>query len=97
MQRRACSDNQHLYNIYIYIYIYILYSGTSSSIADTLGTEIQYVRQRFPLFTGYFYTHATVCLDPQEQSVIKRFPLLGEFVIRGSTEVHNTGYVGWSI
>ena len=49
------------------------------SIADTLGSEVQYVMQRFPLFRG-FLMHI-ICLDPQKQSVIERFPLLGEFVI----------------
>ena len=42
------------------------------------------VVQRFPLFGDYFM-HIAKHLDPQKQSVIERFSLLGEFVIRGST------------
>ena len=51
---------------------------------DTLGTEKQFVVQRFPLFRGCFI-YMVIHWDPQEQSVIERFPLLGEFVKRGST------------
>ena len=53
------------------------------SITDTLGTEKQFVIQRFPLFRGYFIRPA-IYLVPQKQSVIERFSLLGEFVKRGS-------------
>ena len=51
---------------------------------DNLGTAKQFVIQRFPLFRGQF-TGIVIYLDPQKQSVIERFPLLGEFGIRGST------------
>ena len=29
--------------------------------------------------------HIAIHLDPQKQSVVERFPLVGEFVVRGST------------
>ena len=54
------------------------------STTDTLGTEKQFAIQKFPLFRGYFICIA-MYLDPQKQSVIERFSLLGEFVNRGST------------
>ena len=63
----------------------IQYIQRKVSIIDTLGTEKQFVIQRFPLFRGCFICTA-IYLDPQKQSVIERFSLLGEFVIRGSTE-----------
>ena len=50
------------------------------SITDTLGTEKQFVIQRFPLFRGYF-TRTAIYLDPQKQSAIERFSLLGELLI----------------
>ena len=56
------------------------------SITDTLGTEKQFVIQRFPLFRGCFI-YMAIHSDPQKQSVIERFPLLGEFVIRGSSVI----------
>ena len=54
---------------------------------DTLVTEKLSVIQRFPLFKGYF-TCITTYLDQQKQSVIERFSLLGEFVIRGHIVVN---------
>ena len=53
---------------------------------DTLGPEKQFAIQRFPLFRGYFVCIA-IYLVPQKQSVIERFLLLGEFVVRGLTVV----------
>ena len=50
------------------------------STTHSLGPEKQFAIQRFLLFRGYF-TCIAICLDPQKQSVIERFPLLGEFVI----------------
>ena len=51
------------------------------SIMDTLGTEKQFIVQRFPLFRGYLICTA-IYLVPQKLSVIERFSLLGEFVIQ---------------
>ena len=45
--------------------------------------------QRFPLLRGCF-TCMTIYLDPHKQSVIQRFPLLGNFVIRGPTVYYST-------
>ena len=45
---------------------------------DTLGTEKQFVIQRFPLLRDYF-THITICLDQHKQSILERFPLFGDF------------------
>ena len=71
--------------MYIRTHMHALYIiQWNLSITDALGTEKQFVIQRFPLFRGYF-THITTYLDPQGQSVIERFPLFGEFVIRGSS------------
>ena len=55
------------------------------SIMDTLGLEKQFVIQRVPLFRGCFIC-TTFYADPQKQSVIERFPPLGEFVISNSTD-----------
>ena len=59
------------------------YSGTSLYITDTLETKKQFAIQRFPLFRGYLICTA-IHLVPQKQSVVERFPLLGELDIRGS-------------
>jgi hypothetical protein len=48
-----------------------------------LGPEQQLVALKFPPFRDYSICIA-IYLDPQKQSVIERFLLLGEFVIRGS-------------
>ena len=72
--------------LYMYVHNiqgYICIQG-NVSITDTLGPEKQLVVQRFPLFRGYFI-HIAIYLDPQKQSVIESFSLLGEFVMRGST------------
>ena len=63
---------------------------------DTLGHEKQFVVQRFPLFRGCFIC-TTFYADPQKQSVIERFPLLGEF-IAGDSVVPNVFLCiqGWS-
>ena len=70
-----------------------MYSGTF--IMDTWGTDKQFVIQRFPLFRGCFI-YKTIHSDPQEQSVIERFPLLGEFAIRVKvhcmTCIHSSAY-----
>ena len=50
---------------------------------DTLGSEKQFVIQRSN--STIQRSCVTIYLDPQKQSVIERFPLLGEFVKRGST------------
>ena len=52
----------------------------------TLETEKQFVIRRFSLFRDYFICIA-IYLDPQKQSVIERFLLLGEFVVRDSSEL----------
>ena len=57
-------------------------------ITDTLGAEKQFVIPRFPLFGGAFI-YITIYLDPQKQSVIERFLLLEELVMRGSTVQSN--------
>ena len=63
-------------------------------ITDTLGTEKQFAVQRFPLFRGYFI-HIAIYLDPEKQSVIERFSLLVEFVIRGSTVMCTHVFYKW--
>ena len=51
---------------------------------DTLGPEKQFViRTKVSTTQRLFYMHS--CLVLQKQSVIERFSLLREFVIRGST------------
>ena len=50
------------------------------SITDNLGTE---KHTEVSTIQRLFYTHNNL-LGLTKQSVIERFPLLGEFVIRGS-------------
>ena len=65
----------------MYVHKYVQWNF---SMTGTLGTEKQFVVQRFPLFRGYF-TQTAIYLDQQKQSVMERFSLLGEFVIRDLT------------
>ena len=37
--------------------------------------------------------HIAIYLDPQKQSVIERFSLLGEFVMRGSTVLYSYAWL----
>ena len=53
------------------------------SVMDTLETDKLFVIQRFPLFKGHFRCIA-IHLVLHKQSVLEKFLLLGEFVIRGS-------------
>ena len=70
--------------------MYAVVAGTCDTVdlstKDTLGTVKQFIMRRCPLFRGNFM-HIAIHLDPQKQSVVERFLLLGEFVIRGSTVV----------
>ena len=80
----------------LYVHMYTeepLYSGH-------LGTEDQFVTKRFTLIRGYFMQIAMIYLGPLQQSLMERFLLLGEFVIRGSTvcmyNVHMCSFGGWA-
>ena len=53
------------------------------SVMDTLETDKLFVMQRFSLFKSYFRCIA-IHLVLHKQSVLERFLLLGEFVVRGS-------------
>ena len=60
--------------------VHTVYASTVGPLqTHTLGTEKQFVVQRFTLFRSYF-THITIYLDPQKQSFVERFPLLNRGV-----------------
>ena len=48
------------------------------STADTLGTDKQFVIERFPLFGGCFI-HITICLDPHTYVCTRDPPNTGHF------------------
>ena len=58
------------------------------SVTDTLGATEQFIIQRFRLFGGLF-VWSLVNSGPRELSVVWRFLLFKEFVIRGSTVCNN--------
>ena len=76
--------NEQVPIVHMCVYIYVQWN---LSITNTLGTEKQCAIKRFPLLRRGCFTSIGIRLDPPKQSVMERFSLLEEFVIRGSLHI----------